>query len=373
MAKKDKAPKDDVAISSSEQLANKYRPRKLKDVVGQPQAVAAIEGMLARKNFPQAMMFSGHYGCGKTSLAYIVGHLINCEKNTICGKCLSCKFGKSSHPDIVYHDCGTKSKIDDIRALISASQNSPMTRKRIIIVDEFHLLRDQPEKALLVETENPSPNTIWILCTSNPEKVSKTLTSRNGHIHIKPIPVDVISAKLLEIAEKEGVTIKKSGKKALETIAQSSDGSMRQAIAKLDMLLNILASGKKFDAEDAATFIDDVEADLDESSAGFLAAVLALDVKAAVLAIRVANNARGLLNRTRWLVDYLIGDATRTAPKWTPNNAKIFQKMKVKTKFELLVVVQHLLCEIEIKFNSITIDENVLLYSSVGAFISEYE
>lgn len=371
MAKKEKA-KDEVAeISSSEQLANKYRPRKLKDVVGQPQAVAAIEGMFARKNFPQAMMFSGHYGCGKTSLAYIVGRMINCEKHTVCGKCLSCKFGKT-HPDIIYHDCGTKSKIDDIRALISASQNSPMTRKRIIIVDEFHLLRDQPEKALLVETENPATNTIWILCTSNPEKVSKTLTSRNGHLHIKPIAADVISAKLLEIAEKEGVTIKKSGKQAVETIAQSSDGSMRQAIAKLDMLLNILASGKKFDAEDAATFIDDVEADLDESAAKFLAGIVSLSVKDAVLAIRVTNNARGLLNRTRWLVDYLIADATRTA-KWAPNSAKIFQKMKVKAKFELLVVVQHLLCEIEVKFNSVTIDENVLFYSSVGAFISEYE
>lgn len=360
-----------VEISSSEQLANKFRPRKLKQIVGQPQAVATIEGMFVRKNFPAAMMFSGHYGCGKTSLAYIVGRMINCEKHTVCGKCLSCKFGKS-HPDIIYHDCGTKSKIDDIRALINASRTSPMTRKRIIIVDEFHLLRDQPEKALLVETENPSPNTIWILCTSDPHKVSKTLTSRNGHIHIKPIEPDVIAAKLLEIAEAEGVAIKKSGKKALDTIAQSSDGSMRQAIAKLDMLLNILASGKKFDAEDAATFIDDVEADLDESAAKFVAAVLSRDMKAAVLAIRITNNARGLLNRSRWLVDYLIANATGTA-KWAPNSAKILQKMKVKAKFELLVVLQHLLCEVEVKFNSITIDENVLFYSSVGAFILEYE
>ena len=237
---------------------------------------------------------------------------------------------------------------------------------------QFYLLRDQPEKALLVETENPSPNTIWILCTSDPHKVSKTLTSRNGHIHIKPIDPDVIAAKLLEISEAEGVTIKKSGKKALDTIAQSSDGSMRQAIAKLDMLLNILASGKKFDAEDAATFIDDVEADLDESAAKFVAAVLTRDMKAAVLAIRVTNNARGLLNRSRWLVDYLIANATGTA-KWAPNSAKILQKMKVKAKFELLVVLQHLLCEVEVKFNSITIDENVLFYSSVGAFLLEYE
>lgn len=367
-----KAKKEDVIeISSSEQLANKYRPRKLKDVVGQPQAVATIEGMFARKNFPAAMMISGHYGCGKTSLAYIVGRMVNCEKHTVCGKCLSCKFGKS-HPDIMYHDCGTLGKIDDIRSLISASKASPMTRKRFMIVDEFHLLRDQSEKALLVETENPSPNTIWILCTSDPQKVSKTLTSRNGHIHIKPIAADVIVGKLLEISESEGVTIKKSGKKALETIAQSSDGSMRQAIAKLDMLLNILASGKKFDAEDAATFIDDVEADLDESAAGFLAAVMERNMKAAVLAIRVTNNARGLLNRTRWLVDYLIADATKTA-KWAPNAAKIYQKMKIKTKFELLVVIQHLLCEIEVKFNSVTIDENVLFYSSVGAFILENE
>ena len=369
---KDKVKKEKpvAEISSSEQLANKYRPRKLKQVVGQPQAVAAIEGMFVRKNFPSTLMLTGHYGCGKTSLAYIVGRMINCEKHTNCGKCLSCKFGKS-HPDIIYHDCGTKGKIDEIRGLIQASRNSPMTRKRIVICDEFHMLRDQSEKALLVETENPGPNTIWILCTTNPEKVSKTLQSRGLQLHIKPIEPEVMMPKLLEIAEAEGVTIKKSGKKALETIAQSSDGSMRSAIAKLDKLLNILASGKKFDAEDAATFIDDVEADLDESAAKFVAAILSKDMKAAVLAIRVTNNARGLLNRSRWLIDYLIADVTRTA-KWAPNSAKIFQKMKVKAKFEMLVVLQHMLCDVEVKFNSVTIDENVLFYSSAGAFILEY-
>lgn len=372
-SKKDKKPKSGAGKNIN--LANAYRPRKISEVVGQEQATAALEGVFNRKTYPSALMLSGHYGCGKTTLAYIFANQINCDKNNICGKCFSCGFG-SKHPDIVYHDCGTDGKIDTIRGLIAASRVSPVTKKRIIILDEVHTLRDQSEKALLVETENPSPNSIWILATTNPEKVNRALVSRCLHLHIKPIEKSVITARLVAVAEAEGIKVSKDVKKALGEIAGMSNGSMREALSKLEKFVLVLASGKKLDPENMSSFIDDVEADMEESAARLLLAICKKNVQDAVLTIRVANNARALINKTRWLVDYMIGAKTKTA-KFRPYSGKLFEeaaaKEKVKAGMMALVLVQNLLSEIEVKLNSITLDETVLFYSSVGVFISELE
>jgi len=91
-----------------------------------------------------------------------------------------------------------------------------------------------------------------------------------------------------------------------------------------------------------------------------------------VVCIRSAGSARALINKTRWLIDYRIGVITKT-DKFRPYSGKIFDELKVKNKILALVLIQNLLAEIEVKLNSITIDENVLFYSNVGAFIAEYE
>lgn len=352
------------------QLANQYRPKKLDDVVGQDASVATLEGMFKRGKFPGALMFAGHYGSGKTTLAQITARQINCEKLGLCGKCMSCKFEK--HPDIVYHDAAVNGKIDDIRALISAAANAPATRKRVMIVDEVHTLRDASEKALLVATENPPSNTIWILCTTNPEKMNKMLVSRCTSFNIKPLSLEVLVDRMKFIADAEGVTLKKDAKKALLSIAETSNGSMREAISKLDIFLSILASGKKFDADNISTFMGDVDADIEETAAHFLAAILEKDMAKAIVCIRNVGNARTLINKTRWLIDYRIGVFTKTS-KFRPYSGKIFDDLKIKHKLLGVVLVQNLLAEIEVKLNTITMDENVLFYSNVGAFISEHE
>lgn len=360
-----------VKTRKDDNLANVYRPQKMSEVVGQDQAVAMLEGMFKRGKFSSAIMLSGHYGSGKTTLAKIFGRQINCEKGTVCGKCFSCGFG-DKHPDIVYHDCGQDGKIDTIRSLIGASKISPVTKKRIIILDEVHTLRDASEKALLVETENPSQNAIWILCTTNREKVNRMLVSRCLVVDIKPIEKDVMVPRLVQIAEAEGAKITKEVKKAFGEIAGMSNGSLREAISKLEKFLLILASGKKFDPENSAIFLGDVEVDLEESAAKLLAAIVQKSVQDAVLTIRVTNNARGLIIKTRWLIDYLIGAKTKTA-KWRPHAGKLYEDMKIKTSMLGLVLVQNLLSEIEVKLNSMTLDETVVFYSSVGAFIAELE
>ncbi|AFH14652.1 clamp loader of DNA polymerase [Pseudomonas phage Lu11] len=365
--KKKKGESSEKVTLETSQLANQYRPRRLKDVVGQDATVAALEGMFKRGKVPAVIMFSGHYGCGKTSFAKIMAKQINCEKLSMCGKCTSCKFNK--HPDIIEHDAAVHGKIDEIRALISGSNNAPAFRKRVVIVDEVHALRDASEKALLVATENPSPNTIWVLCTTNPEKMNKALVSRATHLRLKQIEMETMVSRLLFIAEAEGATIKKTAKKAISTIAESSNGSLREAVSKLDIFLSVLASGADYNPDDMSSFVD-MEADLDQYSAHLLAAILQADYVKMIQAIKTCGGARGLISKTRWLVEYCIGKHTGLN-KYTPYNGKLFEALKVKSKLPELVQIQNLLSEIELKLNTTTVDETVAFYSAVGAFIAK--
>lgn len=121
-------------MTTTQTLANKYRPTKLDEVYGQDIAVAALKGSF-KKGIPSAILISGLYGSGKTSLANIYARMLNCATHNMCGKCMSCKF-KKSHPDIVNHDCAVGGKIDEIRNVVNASRVAPSTRKRVIIMDE---------------------------------------------------------------------------------------------------------------------------------------------------------------------------------------------------------------------------------------------
>lgn len=362
-----------VVMGSSENLTTTYRPKELKDVYGQKQSVATLLGTFKRGKIPSTMLFSGHYGCGKTTMAMIYARMANCATHNLCGKCFSCGFG-DRHPDIVYHDCGTDGKIDDIRGLISKSRASPSTQKRFIIVDEVHLLRDQPEKALLVESENPAPNTVWVFCTTNPEKLAKTLVSRCLHLAVRPIEPEILVERMVEVAELEGVKVKKSAKKAITTIAQSSNGSMREALAKLDAFLSVLASGDEYDPEVLSSFMSNEDSAIDAVAAHVVAGILDLNMKYTISAIRQSNgNARAIMIKARWLLDFLIGKQTGTA-KWGGEAYKAFEKIGVKKiDLTLLVLTQHMLAELEIKLNSVSLDEAVVFYSSIGAFIAEHK
>ncbi len=368
----DRKPKE-IVFAASANLANAYRPKALKDVYGQKAVVAALQGTFKRGKLPNTMLFSGHYGCGKTTMALIYARMANCVTADLCGKCFSCKFG-ARHPDIIVHDCGPDGKIDDIRALISKSKASPVTRKRFIIVDEVHLLRDQSEKALLVESENPAPNTIWIFCTTNPEKLAKTLVSRCLHLVVRPIPVEDLEARMIQVAELENIPLKKNAKKAIRTIAESSNGSMREALTKLDNFINVLSSGEEYDPASIDAFLQGEDADVEKVTAHVIAGILDLNIEYTISAIRQSSgNARAIISKSRWLLDHLIGLKTKSAKPWSPASYKEFATLKVKHGLTMLVLVQHMLTELEIKLNSVSVDEAVTFYSTIGAFIAEHK
>jgi DNA polymerase III subunit gamma/tau len=333
-----------------------------------------MEGMFKTKKFPSSLLISGLTGSGKTTLAYIFARRINCEKGTLCGKCLSCQFGEK-HPDIVYHNAGTHGKVEDVRKLVQGAGVAPVTRKRVIIVDEAHKLTGASLNALLIPTESAPKNTIWIFCTTEPEKIDGTLSNRCVRLNLKPIAHETIVERLAEICEKEGFAFAKTkdGKNALNMIASISNGSLRDAVAHLEALSFAAASGKSFDSKGSLTqFVVEGSVDLEKASVDMVAAILDVDLASAIAQIRKANNPRGLISKARWLVDFLIGVRTKTV-KFTPYSGRLFKQdhPDTKTPLPFLVMLQSTLVEAELRMNSCAIDENVILSTAVGNLVLE--
>lgn len=357
-------------------LAVRYRPTKLSEVYGQDSAVAIVEGMLKTNKVPTSILLSGHTGCGKTTIGKIIGHHINCEKGTLCGKCVSCQLGEGN-PDVIVHNAGTDGGIDAIRKLVASSRVSPSFRKRVIIVDETHRLTGASLEALLLPAEQGARKTLWIFCTTDPEKLKSTLTGRCLKLNLVPIEAEPMTARLKEIIKAEEIKplIGKKGKAAIEMIVNIANGSLREAISQVEALQLAIASGRDFNSEKAlSAILTSGDVDLDKAAGEVMGALLERDLTKAIANIRGANNARGLVSKVRWLNDWLVGVKTKTA-KFTPYAGRLFKDAYPKTKTPLwfLIDVQSMLVECELRMNSCSIDENILLSSAVGKLINEAE
>ena len=365
----------EATVSGS--LAVKYRPTKLKDLVGQPHLVTQLKGMFKTRKVPGAFLLEGQTGGGKTTVARIIHRYLNCETGKACGKCESCRMDPRSHPDLIGINAGTDGKVDDIRKLIKGAKVAPYYNKRIILVDEAHKLTGAAAEALLVPLEEPSRDTIWIMCTTNPEKMLPTIVNRCVRFTMKSVEPEELVSRLAYIAGNEGSTIGQTedGKDALNLIADFSNGSMRQAVALLESVLYAAAGGADISSKDVlATFIQNSEVDLDKSAVSLVAAVLNDDLKAAIRFVRLSGNTRGLISKSRWLVDYLIGDATKTA-KFKPYSGRLFESVSKKkgidVRLDNLLMLQLTLVDTEMKMNSTSIDESVLLQTAIAKYAFE--
>tara|TARA_B100000700_G_scaffold88627_1_gene99990 strand:- start:108631 stop:109797 length:1167 start_codon:yes stop_codon:yes gene_type:complete len=371
-SKSDKEPQVKGA-ATSQSLAVKYRPRKMKDLVGQNHITSQLKGMMKQNKVPGAFLLEGQTGGGKTTLARILHRYLNCEKGTACGKCESCRINPNSHPDLVSINAGENGRVDDIRKLIKGSKVAPYHNKRIILIDEAHKLTGASAEALLVPIEEPSRDTIWILCTTNPEKMLPTIVNRCTRFTMKPVEHEPIVKRLGDIAQKEGVDLSsESGVEALGLIADFSNGSMRQAIALLENVLYAAAGGADISSKDVlASFIQNSEVDLDKAAVSLVAALMNNDLKGAIRFVRKAANPRGMLSKSRWLVDYLIGTKTKTA-KFKPYSGRVFEKLAkdkgIEVRLDMLLMLQMALVDAEMKMNSTSIDESVLLQTAIAKF-----
>ena len=196
-----------------EALYRKYRPDSLKKLVGQPDAITLIEKQIKNNNLSHAYLFSGPRGVGKTSLARIIATTLGCDPVF----------------DITEIDAASHNKVDDIRELndsINFIASSP-GKKRVFILDEVHMLSNAASNAFLKTLEEPPEHVIFILATTEPERVLETIKSRTTHIAFKRIGNDEIISTLNEIGKNEKIKINDD---VLSYIANQSDGSLRDAI-----------------------------------------------------------------------------------------------------------------------------------------------
>lgn len=207
-------------------LYRKYRPTKLADVIGQPQVTDILAAMAKTGQFAHSYLFTGQRGTGKTTVARILAHLINqldYEDGAV-----------SQHVDIIEIDAASNNSVDDIRNLRDGINLAPMQCPyKVYIIDEFHMLSKAAFNALLKTIEEPPRHAIFILATTELQKVPATILSRVQRYQFRTVAPDVLAKHLRKICTSERITIDDA---ALQLIAEQGGGSVRDSITILDQM-----------------------------------------------------------------------------------------------------------------------------------------
>jgi len=220
-------------------LARKYRPATFDDLIGQEAVSQTLSLALDGNRLSHAYLFSGLRGSGKTSTARIFAKALLCEKGETshpCGVCPHCIMSaENRHMDIIEMDAASNRGIDDIKDLIEHTKYKPSSaRYKIFIIDEVHMLTPQAFNALLKTLEEPPDFVKFILATTDPLKLPATILSRTQHFRFKKIPQNLVLKHLEHILNLENVGYEKD---ALEIIARSGAGSLRDSLTLLDQAI----------------------------------------------------------------------------------------------------------------------------------------
>ncbi len=220
-------------------LALKYRPKRFEELIGQEAISQTLQRALQTKQLSHAYLFSGLRGSGKTSTARIFSKALLCEKgptSTPCEECQNCiAANEHRHIDIIEMDAASNRKIDDIRELIEHTKYKPaLGRYKIFIIDEVHMLTKEAFNALLKTLEEPPEYVKFILATTDPLKLPATILSRTQHFRFKKIAQSDIIHHLEHILHLENVEFEP---KALEIIARSGEGSLRDTLTLLEQAI----------------------------------------------------------------------------------------------------------------------------------------
>ena len=224
-------------------LYRKYRPSNFDEVVGQQPIIQTLKNAIVQNRIAHAYLFCGPRGTGKTSIAKIFAKMLNCEdeSNKPCGKCTNCKMVQNgSHPDIIEIDAASNNGVDEVRNLIDKVKYAPMQGKyKVYIIDEVHMMTTGAFNALLKTIEEPPAHVVFILATTEPNKVIPTIISRCQRFDFNKVSQKDIEKRLSIVCKEEKIEI---DPEAISLIAQLADGGMRDSLSILDQCIAYCSS-----------------------------------------------------------------------------------------------------------------------------------
>ncbi|MCY4155500.1 MAG: DNA polymerase III subunit gamma/tau [Gammaproteobacteria bacterium] len=221
-------------------LARKWRPRLFKDMVGQGHVLKVLVNALDADRLHHAYLFTGTRGVGKTTLARILAKCLNCEAGVSsepCGQCSACiGIDEGRFVDLIEVDAASRAKVDETRELMDNVQYAPTVgRYKVYLIDEVHMFSKHSFNALLKTLEEPPPHVKFLLATTEPKRIPITILSRCLQFNLKHLGAEQIETQLLKILGEENIAAEPS---CARLIAQSADGSMRDALSLLDQAVS---------------------------------------------------------------------------------------------------------------------------------------
>lgn len=226
---------------ATQSLYRRYRPRRFSEVRGQEHVVRALRNAVSNQREGQAYLFSGPRGTGKTTSARILAKVLNCERSVDgepcceCDSCLAVERGTSY--DVHELDAASNNGVDAMRDLIEKASLGTPGRHKVYILDEVHMLSKAAEAALLKTLEEPPPHVVFVLATTDPQKVSDTIRSRTQHLQFHLLPIDVLEQHIRWLAADAGIDVTEA---AIESVLRQGGGSARDTISALEL---VAASG----------------------------------------------------------------------------------------------------------------------------------
>ena len=223
-------------------LYRKYRPGQFSELAGQDHIKQLFSKSLVEENYSHAYIFAGPRGTGKTTVARIIAKRLNClhpKNSEPCNECSQCiAINQGSHIDVIEMDAASNRGIDDFRAIRDRVAYRPAQGKvKVYIIDEVHMLTNEAFNAILKTLEEPPDHAVFILATTNPEKIPETIISRCQIIPFRNVTVNTIVNHLQMITEKEGYSV---DDEVFTYLAKRAKGSMRDAIVLLEQILRFL-------------------------------------------------------------------------------------------------------------------------------------
>lgn len=259
-------------MMSYQVLARKYRPRSFSQLVGQESTCRILKNALESARIHHAYLFTGTRGVGKTSLARLFAKCLNCQTKITaepCEQCSACQaINNNRFTDLIEVDAASRTKVEDTRDLLADVHYAPSQgRYKIYLIDEVHMLSSHSFNALLKTLEEPPPHVVFLLATTDPQRLPATILSRCLQFHLKALSSEQISSHLETILKNEKIAYELS---ALQILAQASRGSLRDSLSLLDQA--IAYASECITEQDIKTLLGSVSAtDITELLAALIA------------------------------------------------------------------------------------------------------